>query len=299
MKRAAIIIGMLIATSMVSAQQPAAQGQPAPAGAPQAGGQQPAPAAPAAKHQPAAKTQPEFDAFNAAMANAKDPAAMEKAANDFATKFPDSELRVLLFKQSMRSYQAANDGDKMLEMGRGVLNLDADDPEALVGVAEVLAERTRDTDLDRNQRLAESRKLALRATETVDTDLPLSPTMPPEQVKQAKGYLRSTAYFILGTLDFNAKDYKAAESDLRKSIAEYPQEPIPEAVFRLAVSLDMQDNLDEALKVANQAVQLSKEGTPVGNAARQERDRIIARKGGSASVAPKPANDPNAAPPKQ
>ena len=111
MKRAAIIIGMLIATSMVSAQQPAAQGQPAPAGAPQPGGQQPAPAAPAAKHQPAAKTQPEFDAFNAAMANAKDPAAMEKGANDFATKFPDSELRVLLFKQSMRNYQAANDGE--------------------------------------------------------------------------------------------------------------------------------------------------------------------------------------------
>ena len=62
--------------------------------------------------------------------------------------------------------------------------------------------------------------------------------------------------------------------------------------------LDCND-LDEALKVANQAVQLSKEGTPVGKAARQERDRIIARKGGSAAVAPKPANDPNAAPPKQ
>jgi tetratricopeptide (TPR) repeat protein len=231
------------------------------------------------------------------MANAKDPAAMEKAAADFSAKFPDSELRILLYKQAMRSYQAANSADKMLEEARTVLGIDPDDPEALLAAAEVLAERTRDTDLDRDQRLAEARKMAQHALETVDTDLVLRPDMPPEQVKQAKGYFRSTAYFILGTLDFNNKDYKAAEANLRKSIDEYPTEPIPEAVFRLSVSLDMQDNLDEALKVADQAVQLTKEGTPVGNAARQERNRIVARKGGSSGTATPNAASPN--PPKQ
>ena len=54
-------------------------------------------AAPAGKRPPQAKTQPEFDAYKAAVA-ITDPAAQEKAADDFATKFPDSELRPLLYK---------------------------------------------------------------------------------------------------------------------------------------------------------------------------------------------------------
>ena len=76
-------------------------------------------AAPAGKRPPQAKTQPEFDAYKAAAA-ITDPAAQEKAADDFAAKFPDSELRALLYKQVMRSYQQVNNADKMLAMSRKV-----------------------------------------------------------------------------------------------------------------------------------------------------------------------------------
>src|SRR5512138_1478513 len=113
---------------------------PAQSGQPSGGNQGNAaqnPAAPAAKHPPQAKTQPEFDAFKAATAN-QDPAAVEKAADEFATKFPDSELRILLYKTAMRGYQNANNADKMLDMGRKALAIDPDDPESLVDVAEVL-----------------------------------------------------------------------------------------------------------------------------------------------------------------
>ncbi len=54
------------------------------------------------KRAPAAKTQPEFEAYKAAIAQT-DAAAMEKAADDFATKFPDSELRVMIYKWPWRS----------------------------------------------------------------------------------------------------------------------------------------------------------------------------------------------------
>ena len=129
-------------------------GQPgaAPGAAQQGGAAQAAPAVPEGKRPPQAKTQPEFDAFKTASATT-DPAALEKAADDFAAKFPDSELRILLYKTAMRGYQNANNADKMLDMGRKCLALDPNDPEALVDVAEVLTERTRDTDLDKDQRL--------------------------------------------------------------------------------------------------------------------------------------------------
>ncbi|HKN15675.1 MAG TPA: hypothetical protein VJX47_01945 [Candidatus Sulfotelmatobacter sp.] len=235
-------------------------------------------AAPAGKRPPQAKTQPEFDAYKVAAA-LTDPAAQEKAADDFATKFPDSELRTLLYKQVMGAYQQANNADKMLAMARKVLTFDPDDPEALLGVAQVLAERTRDTDLDKDQRLAEARKDAERALVTVDTDVPTA-GVAPEKLEQYKGFARSEAYSILGTIDFNAKAWAAAEANLRKSIDAFPQQPDPIAVFRLSVALDMQNKYPDALKVANQAVDLTKAGTNAGDAARKEKDRLIQLIGG-------------------
>ena len=265
MKRAAIIIAMLGITASSFAQDKPAQNAPAAQAAGQA-------AKPAGKRPPQAKTQPEFDAYKAAAA-LTDPAAQEKAAEDFASKFSDSELRPVLYKAVMHAYQQTNNADKMMEMAQKVLTYDADDPEALLGVAQVLAERTHDTDLDRDQRLAEAKKDAQRSLVTVDTDIPTS-GFPPEKLEAYKAFLRSDAYAILGTLDFNAKAWADAEGNLRKSIDAFPQQVDPIAVFRLSVALDMQNKYPEALKYANQAVDLTKEGTSAGDAARKEKDRV-------------------------
>jgi len=72
-----------------------------------------------------------------------------KAADDFATKFPDSEVRVLLYEQGMRLLPECQYADKTDAMGRKVLSLDSDNPEALVTVAESLPERTRDSDIEK------------------------------------------------------------------------------------------------------------------------------------------------------
>jgi tetratricopeptide (TPR) repeat protein len=275
MKRVAIIIAILgVSTSFAQSGDKAAQ--TAPAG-------QAAAAAPAGKRPPQAKTQPEFDAYKTASA-LTDPAAQEKAAAEFATKFPDSELRPLLYKSVMHAYQQGNNADKMMEMAQKVLTFDPDDPEALLGVAQVLAERTRETDLDKDQRLAEAKKDAQRSLVTVDTDIPTA-GYPPEQLNAYKGFLRSEAYAILGTIDFNAKSWADAEGSLRKSIDAYPQQVDPIAVFRLSVSLDMQNKYPEALKYANQAVDLTKEGTAAGDAARKEKDRLTQLTSGGAPPA--------------
>ena len=267
MKRTAIIIAMLgISAWGFGQNKPAAQTPPA--------GQT---AAPAGKRPPQAKTQPEFEAYKTAAALTA-PAAQEKAADDFATKFPDSELRSLLYKSVMGSYQQSNNAEKLLDISRKILTFDVDDPQALLGVAQVLAERTRDTDLDKDQRIAEARKDAQRALVTVDTDLPAG--LPPDKQDVYKGYVRSEAYAILGTLDFNAKAWADAEGNLRKSIEAYPQEVDSIAVFRLSVALDMQSKYPEALKYANQAVDLTKAGTNAGDAARKEKDRLIQLIGG-------------------
>src|SRR5258708_2485360 len=195
MKRATmLVVTLAMATLVISAQDKAPAAQSAPA--------QAAPAKPPVeKRPPQAKTQAEFDAYKVAAANT-DPAALEKAADDFAAKFPDSELRVLLYRTGMHSYQTANKADQMMEMGRKVLKLDPDDPEALVGVAQVLAERTRESDLDKDQRLDEGTKLALHAVETTDTDITVPAGTPQDKVDAYKAFLPSTAYYVLATIHY-------------------------------------------------------------------------------------------------
>jgi tetratricopeptide (TPR) repeat protein len=282
MKRAAMIVAVLGISAWglgQDASKPAQSGQtPAAGQAAPAAGQ--TATAPQGKRPPQAKTKEEYDAYNATKA-LPDGAAREKAADDFAKKFPDSELRLVLYEAAMNSYQQSNDGEKMLEMARKVLSYDPDQPDALVGVAQVLAERTHDTDLDRDQRIDEAKKDAQRALVTVDTDIPTA-GQPPDQVALYKSFLKSEAYSIIGAIEYNGKAWTDAEADLRKSIDAFPQQVDPVAVLRLSLALDQQTKYAEALKYANQAVDLTKEGTAAGKAARDEKDRLTRLNSGTA-----------------
>jgi tetratricopeptide (TPR) repeat protein len=250
---------------------------------------QPAPAAgataPAAKRPPQAKTQPEFDAWKAASANT-DPAALEKAADDFATKFPDSELRILLYQTAMRLYQNVNNPDKTEAMGRKVLSLDGDYPEALVVVSEVIAEKTRDTDIDRDQRLGEAATMAQKALKTIDTDITASPGTPQDKIDAYKAGLRSQSYSILGAIDYKKEDFAAAQNDLQKAIDAYPSDPQAVDVLRLALALDKQQKYPEALKMADKAVAMTQDNTAIGTPARRERERLQQLTGSAAPAAP-------------
>jgi tetratricopeptide (TPR) repeat protein len=312
MKRGALIVAVIAIASLAVAQgtgkptqnppssgqatqggQPTQGAQPAQGQTPPGGqaspGAQPTP--PAGKRPPQAKTQPEFDAYKAAVANT-DPSALEKASDDFATKFPDSELRILLYKTTMRMYQNANNLDKTEAMGRKVLALDADDPEALVMVAEVIAEKTHDSDLDKEQRYDEATKMAQKATETVDTDVSVPAGTPPEKLEAYKNLLRSNAYSILGTIEFKKDNFAAAQTDLQKSIDAYPSQPDPVVVLRLALSMDRQQKYPDALKIANRAVDLTQENSQIGTLARRERDRLQQLTGGAPPATQPAQNQP-------
>ena len=284
MKQAGIF-GVLALSTLVFAQTPAQ-----PVGQATTGQAAAAQATPT-KRPPQAKTQAEYDAYKAAMANTSDPAAVEKAADDFAAKFPDSELKVLLYSSAMQGYQTTNNAEKMMEMGRKVLKLSPDDPVALTGVAQVLAERTKDTDLDKEQRYDEAAKLAQHALDSVD-NVAVPANTPQDKIDAYKGFLRSNAYYVLGTVQYDQEKYATAEANFRKSIDAFPSQPDPLAVLRLALSLDKQEKYPEALKFANQAVQITQENTTLGTYARNERDRLTQLTGGTTPAPQAPANSP-------
>lgn len=291
------VIGVVATTFLIAPMQGQSQVPPQTQSQPQP--QSPQQSAPASQSTAATvtgrppiktKTQEEYQAYEAAVVNSTTPEAMEKAADDFAAKFPTSDVRVLLYRLSMSSYQTVGNLEKMKDMGMKVLAIDKDDPEALIGVAEVLEEFTSSTDLDRRQRGEQVLEYANHALKTIDTDLAVPSGTSPERVESYKKYLRSTALSIIGTIYYKQENYPEAEVQLRNALAADAAQPDAVVVLRLALSLDQQKKYSEALQQANHAVELTKEGTQIGTMARSERDRLLVQ---TAAAAPAPSSAPN------
>ncbi|HWC18867.1 MAG TPA: hypothetical protein VG498_17790 [Terriglobales bacterium] len=286
------------ALSQNGTQQPAQKpgSSAAPSAATQTAGQSPAtpaapqvPSLPPHKAPPSAKTAEEFSAYNAAAGN-PDNAAAEKAADDFAAKFPQSDLRGLLYSNIMRRYQQANDSDKTLEMARKVLTYEPSDPVALVMASTVLAERTREGDLDREERYDEAIKYARRALETANTDLTVPANATAQQIESAKRVLLSMAHSAIGMVDLNRKNDGAAVQEFQQSIAlSTPGQVEPLTYLRLALAQDHLKQYADALVAANKAVESSPANSPVAMLAKQEVDRLSKLQG---SEAPNPSPVP-------
>jgi hypothetical protein len=255
----------------------------------QAGAQQPAttPAPqsqPAGKRPPQAKTQQEYKDYNTDYALSGG-AAVEKAANDFAAKYPESELRAYLYSKAMHDYQNEDNPGKMLAMGEKVLALDPDNSIALVLTATVLADSLSDADQDHEQKVAEIKKNSNHALETVDTAFIPPPGAFPEQIAAYKSTLQSMAHSALGIMELKIGDNTAAEKDLRTAADLNKAQPDPYIWYHLALAQDhlATNTTDEAQKhkkyvealgSVNQALQYTGTNADLGKLAQGERERL-------------------------
>ncbi|HWR35923.1 MAG TPA: tetratricopeptide repeat protein [Clostridia bacterium] len=288
MKRVVLVaLTMVMAASTALAQNKPAQGT-APTQQPAAGSQAQQPAGTQAQpKQPQAKTTEEFTAFQTAN-QSSDPAAAETSADEFAAKYPESELRSLLYQRTMSLYQQNNNADKVIEVGRKALSIDPNEPVTLISVANVLAERTRETDLDKNERLADATKFANRGLEMIE-NIQAPAGVTPEQLVNAKNELRSVALGTLGMVAYTNKDYAGAEAQFRKSIGAFSVQPDPTIHLRLTLSLDKQQKYAEALTAANKTLEIAPADSQVAQLAKQEKERLTKLVN---APAPKPAAAP-------
>lgn len=253
-----------------------------------AGAQQTSPAAPpaqtAGKRPPQAKTQQEYKDYNAAYALTGG-AVVEKAANDFAVKYPQSELRAYLYSKAMHDYQTENNPGKMLAMGEKVLALDPDNSIALVLTATVLADSLSDADQDREQKIGEIKKNCSHALETVDSSFVPPPGATAEQIAAYKGTLQSMAHSALGIMELKTADDQDAEKDLRSAADLNKTQPDPYIWYHLALAQDhlatatvdkdqQQKKYVEALASVNQAIQYTGSNPDLGRLAQGERERL-------------------------
>ncbi len=267
MKLANLIPAVLLLSSTMAMAQSAAQ---APAQSPAAPVKQGSPTN--ARKSPQPKTQAEFEAYKAA-ASLTDPAKVEAAATDFAQKFPESELRSILFQQAMGLYQQVNDPAKILEMARTTLKYDPNNPVALLTAAQVLAERTHDSDLDRNDRLAEANADARIALQNAG-DIAPPTNLTPEQFAAALAQIRGTAHEVLATVAFKKQDYPIAIQEYNLAAAEEKEHTDAVVWLRLAVAQDKTGNYTTAAIIVRRAIDASQPGSQLRQLAEQEQSNL-------------------------
>ncbi len=281
-----LIIGAVLLASAASslAQTPATQPAPQPAPQPATPSQSaPAPAqatpqpataqAPTAYKPPQAKTQAEFAAYKAGAA-LTNPDQILAAADEFAQKFPDSELKKLLYMQAMNAFAQQNRADKEIEAGRKALAIDPHDPNPLIHVASALVETTRDNDLDKEQRYAEAQKDAQAAIDNINTGMHIPPGVSEAQVQTVKNSILALAYETLGVLAMQKQDFATAETNFQKSVDIAKAEPMARVYLRLSVAQDNEKKYAEALVNANKAVQYSEQGSVEQTLAKQQQARL-------------------------
>ncbi len=241
-----------------------------------------------AKRPPQAKTQQEYADYNAAYAISGG-AAMEKAATDFATKYPASELRSYLYSKAMHEYQNENNPAKMLATGNKVLALDPDNSIALVLTANVLADGLSDADQDREQKIAEIKNHAGHALQTIDTAFVAPPQATPAQIADYKNTLQSMAHSALGIMELKSGADAGAEKDLKTAAELNKIQPDPYIWYHLALAQDHQKKYTEALASVDQALHYTGSNPDLGRLAAGERERLAKLTGGSSAPQPQPS----------
>ncbi|MGC2698188.1 MAG: hypothetical protein WA738_20555 [Candidatus Angelobacter sp.] len=236
---------------------------------------------------PQAKTHPEFNDYNTAYA-VTGGAQMEKAANDFSVKYPDSELRSYLFAKALHEYQNENNPDKMLAMGQKVLQLDPDNSIALVLTATVLADGLADGDKDREQKIADIKKNAGRALVTIDSAFVPPANATPEQIAAYKRTIQAMAHSALGITALKTGEDSGAEKELKTAADLNSVQPDPYIWYHLGLAQDHQKKYEQALVSVNRAVQYAAGNPELGDLAKSEQKRLLTLTGAATSAPDKP-----------
>jgi tetratricopeptide (TPR) repeat protein len=267
-----LIAAGLLALLLVSAPQqeqqapPSAPAQPptetkpqatpsAPAAQPPADSkqQEPAEAKAPVRKAPAAKSAEEFEAYRSA-AMQPDLIAAEKLATDFASRFPDSELRESLYQTLMLKQQNGNNAEGALADAERVLLLNPQNRVALVVAANVLSERTQPTSADAEQRFEQGMRYAERALQGIEANgVPAAPETSTDDVAAFRATLTSIAHAAEGNIELLRKNYMEAEKHFQAAAAAKP-DPDALVLYRLALAQHGLKRLDDALANVNKAM---------------------------------------------
>ena len=203
--------------------------------------------------QPKPKSQKELDAIMAIF-NAPDPDGRIAAAQNLITKFADTEFKATALQIMTDSYFQKNDAENVLVYGEKTLEADPKNYSAMILMSRALAYRTREFDLDKEEKLTRAEKLANQANEILKTAANPNPAqVTADQWEQARKDYQSQAYDALGMCAMVRKKYDVAIENLKQSQT-LAQQPAPETSAQMAIAYNNLGKYDDAIAAADKAM---------------------------------------------
>lgn len=242
-------------------------------------------AASSAYSRPHARSEQERDDYLAA-SNAARGADLEMGADSFAARYPESELRVYLYAQTMQQYQVENNAPKVLAAAEKVLALNPNHSVALVLSSLALADSLEANEPDRARKVEEIKRRGGRAIHGVQAGFVAPVSATPEQVEQYRRSLQSMAYSAIGIMKLKTGDDVGAEKDLITALALNKARPDASLWYHLSLAQDHRKQYSAALNSVEQALQLASSNPELQKLAEIEHDRLS----GLAGRAPRPPN---------
>jgi tetratricopeptide (TPR) repeat protein len=198
------------------------------------------------------KSQEEVDALMAVQ-NAQTPDARIQAAEKLLRDFKDTEFKEFVNYSLMLGYQEKNDFENMLLYGERTLEANPDNVGTMLALANAIPMRTREFDLDRDEKLAKAEDFAKRALTLVPNLEKPNPDLLDDQWLMAKKDFMSSAYESLGLVSMKRKAFDSAEEHFRKGLEMSPQQTAA-GFFYLGQALNSQGKNEEAISALDQAI---------------------------------------------
>lgn len=220
----------------------------------------------------------EADAFNAIM-KAQTPDEKIKAADEFVTKFADSQYKGIALYDAAEAADAKGDYIKAITYAEESLKADPTNFDAKLLVSGEVAQHTRPNDLDKDEKLAKADKYAKEALDEIPNAAKPQPQIQDAQWEAYKQNSVARAHLDLGLIAMAQKKTQQ-EADEFKMAVDMMNPPDPIAMARLANAYNDLGKPDDALAVLNKLLAMNDLIPQVKSFAQQEKARAEKAKSG-------------------
>ncbi len=238
---------------------------------------------------PMPKSKGEQDAL-VAMFNAQSkPDDVIAAAENLLTKYADTDFKDTALFFEANAYRQKGDRDKAQLFAERTLQANPKNFQASLMLAELIAQTTRENDLDKEDKLTKADKYANDAIASVSAAAKPNPQMTDQQWDDVKKDLVAEAHDSLGMSALLRKKYDVAINEFKMSV-DGAAHPEPAFQVRLASAYSSAGKYDDAIAAADKVMNDAQTPTQIKQVAQSIRAGATVAKqkaaGGGATNAP-------------
>lgn len=193
-----------------------------------------------------------------------------QAINYVLENFADTEFKNQLLTMAVDAAQRKGDYAETVAFGEQAIQADPNNIDARVTLAAVIAQHTRENDLDKAQSIKKIEDYANKALDLLKAANTAPPGIDPTKWADVKKQLSSEAYDALGQAESLDKKYPDAIQDYKSALDAQPSNSV--ATARLAKAYVDAKQYDDAIATADKVLAMSDAPAAVKQFAQQQKD---------------------------